>query len=121
MSKQHAEYREQRPWGYFIVLVDKPGYKIKLLVIKPGHKLSLQFHEHRNEYWTVVQGEGIVTLDTHKSFLEKGDHHFIPIGLIHRVENPLENSEALKVVEVSMGSYLGENDVIRLDDQYSRN
>jgi len=107
-----------RPWGSFRVLAEAEGHKLKLIEVKPGHKLSLQLHHHRSEYWVVTEGEVIVTLDEERQQLGRGDYIHIPKGAKHRIENA--NAHMAKLVELQLGDYLGEDDIVRFDDVYGR-
>ncbi len=107
-----------RPWGSFTVIREEPGYKIKKIEVLPGQKLSLQKHRHRAEHWVIVEGEARVTLGEQELTLGPGQFCHVPQGLPHRMENPAERP--LRFIEVQFGSYLGEDDIIRLDDVYGR-
>lgn len=115
-----------RPWGHYRTLVQMEGFQVKEIVVKPGEKLSLQMHYHRAEHWVVVAGTARVTLgDGHgdtehmRSFLLSEDEStYIPLGTIHRLENP--GRVQLKLIEVQTGSYLDEDDIVRFDDVYGR-
>jgi mannose-6-phosphate isomerase-like protein (cupin superfamily) len=107
---------EDRPWGSFVVLVDKPSYKVKSLLVNPGHRLSLQKHNHRTEYWTMVAGKGQVRIGDQYFMAEVGATFFIPIGVLHRIQTFLHSS--LTLIEVQLGSYFGEDDIERLEDDF---
>ncbi len=111
-------YSETRPWGAFFVLDEKPGSKVKRIMVKPGGRLSLQSHKHRSEHWTVVEGVATVTVDAKVLNLQRGQSLDIPLGAKHRLEN-LGTAE-VTVIEVQFGDYLGEDDIIRYDDIYDR-
>ena len=108
----------QRPWGYYEVLQDTPYTKVKEITVDPGHRLSYQSHKHREEYWTCVQGELTVILDGKELYLPYGHSIRIPLGSKHRMWN--KGKDQLKVVEVQIGSYFGEDDIIRYQDDYER-
>ena len=108
----------ERPWGKYFVLEDEPHYKLKKIEVNPGHRLSYQFHHHRQEYWTIVEGEAVVILDGEENFLKYGESIHIPLGAKHRIEN--RGSELLVFVEVQTGTYFGEDDIVRIQDDYSR-
>jgi mannose-6-phosphate isomerase len=108
----------QRPWGYYEVLQDTPYTKVKEITVDPGHRLSYQSHKHREEYWTCVQGELTVILDGKELYLPYGHSIHIPLGSKHRMWN--KGKDQLKVVEVQIGSYFGEDDIIRYEDDYER-
>lgn len=108
-----------RPWGiYTILLSEQNKYKIKRIEVKPKHKISYQKHEHRNEHWVVVSGEAVVTKEEEKIVLFANQSTYIPKGIRHRLENPAE--VPLVIIEVQVGSYVGEDDIIRYEDDYNR-
>lgn len=109
---------EVRPWGRFDVLFDDSDFKSKVITVDPGAQLSYQSHEKRAEHWIVVRGHGEVVLDDKVVPVSSGDHIHIPIGAKHRMRNTGEIP--LKFVEVQLGSYFGENDIIRYEDDYKR-
>lgn len=122
-DKKHEAYRlhrtVSRPWGTYTVLEEGPRFKIKRIVVKPGAKLSLQMHHHRNEHWVVVEGMAKVTNNgagTH--LVAKNESTFIAAGHKHRLENP--GVIDLVIIEVQSGEYLGEDDIVRFEDQYGR-
>ncbi len=108
----------KRPWGSYTVLEDIPGFKIKKIVVKPGKKLSLQKHYHRSEHWVVVKGTATVTNEDKKFLIRENESTYIRIGDIHRLEN--EGKMDLVVVEVQVGGYTGEDDIVRIKDDYNR-
>jgi mannose-6-phosphate isomerase len=107
-----------RPWGTYVVLDDKPGHKVKRISVEPGKRLSYQYHEHRAEHWFVVQGQAVVTIDGEEHSLASGDAIDVPRRAKHRILNP--GPGQLTFVEVQHGDYFGEDDIIRLDDDYGR-
>lgn len=107
-----------RPWGKYYVLLDTPTYKVKRIEVLPGHRLSYQYHHYRQEFWTVVAGEAMVILDEMQHTVKYGESIFIPQGAKHRIEN--RSTELLVFIEVQTGTYFGEDDIIRLDDDYAR-
>jgi mannose-6-phosphate isomerase len=109
---------DHRPWGYYEVLSELPDHKVKRIVVYPGKRLSLQRHQRRWEHWTVISGSAIVTRDSEQISLASGESIDIPLGAVHRVFNPGE--EALVFIEVQIGDYLGENDIVRLEDDFGR-
>jgi mannose-1-phosphate guanylyltransferase len=121
-ARGHDAYRfhrtVMRPWGAFTTLHEGPGFKIKRIEVKPGAALSLQMHAHRSEHWVVVSGEARVTNGDRVYAMRANESTFIPVGSRHRLENP--GSEALWVIEVQCGDYLGEDDIVRFDDRYGR-
>jgi len=109
---------DRRPWGTFTVLDEGDTFKVKRIEVLPGKRLSYQKHAQRAEHWVVVEGTAKVTLDDRDITVEKGKAIDIPIGSAHRVENP--GDELLVFIEVQRGSYLGEDDIIRLQDDFGR-
>jgi mannose-1-phosphate guanylyltransferase/mannose-6-phosphate isomerase len=109
---------ETRPWGQFRVLSESEGYKVKEIIVTPGGKLSSQMHHHRCEFWTVISGEAVVTIDDKEIILKAQQNAFIPLKATHRLENA--SDEDLVMVEVQCGNYLGEDDIVRFDDIYGR-
>ncbi len=109
---------ENRPWGQFKVLSESAGYKVKEIIVKPGEKLSLQMHNHRCEFWTIISGEAIATVNDKEHHLKAQQSVFIPLKASHRLEN--SGKENLIMVEVQCGDYLGEDDIVRFDDIYGR-
>jgi mannose-1-phosphate guanylyltransferase/mannose-6-phosphate isomerase len=110
--------RLYRPWGYYQDVDVAARYKVKRIVVKPGGKLSLQKHFHRSEHWVVVKGTAEVTLGNDVRCVHENESIYIPIGSIHRLANP--GKIPLELIEVQVGSYLGEDDIVRLDDVYGR-
>ena len=108
----------ERPWGKYYVLEDEENYKLKRIEVDAGHRLSYQYHHHRQEFWTVVQGEAVVVLDGVEHVVKYGESIFIPLGAKHRIEN--RSAELLVFIEVQTGTYFGEDDIIRLEDDYAR-
>ncbi|MCB1180463.1 MAG: mannose-1-phosphate guanylyltransferase/mannose-6-phosphate isomerase [Chlamydiia bacterium] len=107
-----------RPWGSFTILGEGNRYKMKKIVVFPLHKLSLQMHYHRSEHWVVVTGTACVTIGEKVRTVHEGESIFVPKSAIHRVENP--GKVPLEIIEVQVGEYLGEDDIVRLDDAYGR-
>jgi mannose-1-phosphate guanylyltransferase/mannose-6-phosphate isomerase len=107
-----------KPWGAYRVLWVDKGFQVKWLEILPSHRLSLQSHRHRMEHWVVVRGEATVTLGEEIVELGPGQHVLIPYGAKHRVEN--RSSAPLRIIEVQLGDYLGEDDIVRYEDDYGR-
>jgi len=108
----------ERPWGKYYVLEDEPQFKLKKIVVEPMQRLSYQYHHHRQEFWTIVEGEAVVILDGKENVLKYGASIFIPQGAHHRIEN--RTDKKVVFVEVQTGTYFGEDDIIRLEDDYSR-
>ncbi|HLC27744.1 MAG TPA: phosphomannose isomerase type II C-terminal cupin domain [bacterium] len=117
-SGDNSPQFDQRPWGSFTVLDEGNGYKVKRIEVLSGKRLSYQKHSRRSEHWTVVQGVGKVTLEGREITLEVGDTADIPLGAAHRMENP--GKETLIFIEIQRGSYLGEDDITRLQDDFGR-
>lgn len=107
-----------RPWGSFEQLHVGPGFQVKELTVLPGAKLSLQRHRRRSEHWVCIAGEGYAVRDKDRIHLSVGIEVHIPLGAVHRLENP--GTETLRIVEVQIGSYTGEDDIERLEDVYGR-
>jgi mannose-1-phosphate guanylyltransferase/mannose-6-phosphate isomerase len=107
-----------RPWGDYETIDMADRYQVKRITVKPGAKLSLQKHYHRAEHWTVVSGTAIVTKGTDEILLKEDQSIYIPLGTMHRLENP--GKIPLELIEVQSGPYLGEDDIVRFDDVYGR-
>jgi mannose-6-phosphate isomerase len=109
---------EIRPWGSFTTLEEGKGYKIKRIEVNPGHRLSLQMHHHRSEHWIVVSGTAKVVCGEQELILSSNQSTYVPQCTPHRLENP--GVIKLVLIEVQNGQYLGEDDIIRFQDDYSR-
>ncbi len=109
---------DERPWGNFTVLDEADGYKVKRIEVLPGKRLSYQKHAQRAEHWFIVAGTAKVTLDGKDIFLKPGEFIDIAIGEAHRVENP--GKDTVVFIEVQRGGYLGEDDIVRLQDDFGR-
>jgi mannose-6-phosphate isomerase len=109
---------DRRPWGSYTVLEEAPTFKVKRIEVLPGKRLSYQKHAQRAEHWFVVEGTAKVTLDGRDLMIGTGQAVDIPVGSAHRVENPGE--EDLIFIEVQRGNYLGEDDIVRLEDDFGR-
>ncbi len=107
-----------RPWGSYDSVDAGPRFQVKRLTVKPGAKLSLQKHAHRAEHWVVVKGRARITRDHEIYDLGENESTYIPIGAVHRIENP--GTEILQIIEVQSGGYLGEDDIVRIEDTYGR-
>ncbi|MEZ5785517.1 MAG: mannose-1-phosphate guanylyltransferase/mannose-6-phosphate isomerase [Xanthobacteraceae bacterium] len=118
-SEATAHRRRFRPWGQYDSLDAGERFQVKRIVVSPGAKLSLQRHFHRAEHWVVVRGTAEVTIGNASHVVHENESIYIPIGSVHRLANP--GRIPLEVIEVQTGSYLGEDDIVRLDDIYSRN
>jgi mannose-6-phosphate isomerase len=110
--------RGERPWGTYTVLDENGSYKIKRIEVLPGQRLSLQKHHHRSEHWIVVSGTALVTCGENQQIVNVNESTFIPIGQNHRLENP--GKIPLVIIEVQSGEYLGEDDIVRFNDDYNR-
>ncbi|MEA1891762.1 MAG: mannose-1-phosphate guanylyltransferase/mannose-6-phosphate isomerase [Campylobacterota bacterium] len=107
-----------RPWGTYTVLEDTLGYKIKRIEVKPGKRLSLQKHYHRNEHWTVVSGTATVTVGDETKLIRPNESTYIKMGEVHRLEN--EGKIPVVMIEVQVGEYTGEDDIVRIEDDFKR-
>ena len=108
-----------KPWGSYKVLLNGPNCKVKKLLINPKQKLSYQYHDKRDEVWTVVKGEATIILDDEKVFRSYGESIRIPKGAKHRIINDSEYTH-LEIIEVQHGTYFGEDDIVRIEDEYNR-
>ncbi|MBZ5552376.1 MAG: phosphomannose isomerase type II C-terminal cupin domain [Acidobacteriia bacterium] len=117
-KKSSSAVFDHRPWGSFTVLDEGNGYKVKRIEVLPGKRLSYQKHAQRAEHWMVVQGRALVTLDGLEISLSSGGTIDIPRGSAHRIKN--QGVGMLVFIEVQRGSYLGEDDIARLEDDYGR-
>ena len=116
---EYFSHREvYRPWGKYDSIDQGERYQVKLITVKPGQKLSLQMHHHRAEHWIVVSGTAKVTLGQDEIMLSENESTYIPLGVIHALENP--GKIPLELIEVQSGSYLGEDDIVRFEDKYGR-
>ena len=109
---------DHRPWGHFTVLADEPDHKVKRIQVDPGQRLSLQRHTRRSEHWFALSGEGVITCDDEEIRLTPGGDVDLPQGCWHRVHNP--GGEPFVFIEVQRGSYFGEDDIERKEDDYGR-
>ncbi|MEW6103094.1 MAG: phosphomannose isomerase type II C-terminal cupin domain [bacterium] len=109
---------EEKPWGRYDVLDSGKGYKVKKIKVYPGHRLSLQFHYKRSEYWIVASGCANVRVSDKEIILKSGDYVFIPVSSPHRLEN--KGEEDLIVIEIALGDYIEEDDIVRIEDDYGR-
>jgi mannose-1-phosphate guanylyltransferase/mannose-6-phosphate isomerase len=110
--------RDYRPWGWFESLIVGSRFQVKRIHVKPGGVLSLQSHHHRSEHWIVVEGTARVTVDEEVRLVTENQSVYIPLGSVHRMENP--GKVPMVLIEVQTGSYLGEDDIIRYEDLYAR-
>ncbi len=126
VEKLRAEKREEadthakvhRPWGNYQSLDRGERYQVKRIVVNPGGRLSLQKHAHRAEHWVVVRGTALVTIGEEKKTLKENESVYVPLGAVHRLENP--GKTPVELIEVQSGNYLGEDDIVRLEDVYRR-
>lgn len=107
-----------RPWGSYTILEDGPRYKIKRIVVNPREKLSLQMHYHRSEHWIVVKGTAKVSIGEKEVFIHENESAYVPKSTLHRLENP--GKVSLEIIEVQNGEYVGEDDIVRIEDNYGR-
>jgi len=114
----HVHQTVHRPWGTYTVLEDTPGYKIKRIVVKPGKRLSLQKHFHRNEHWIVVSGTATVVVGGETKLIRPNESTYIKMGEVHRLSN--EGKIPVVMIEAQVGEYTGEDDIVRLEDDYKR-
>lgn len=107
-----------RPWGFYRLLQVEEQFQVKHIRVDPGARLSLQKHRHRSEHWIIVRGSALVTRDHEQALLHESESAYVPSGCVHRLENP--GTSPLDLIEVQTGAYLGEDDIIRLEDDYGR-
>jgi mannose-1-phosphate guanylyltransferase/mannose-6-phosphate isomerase len=117
-SEAAAHSRCYRPWGFYESLITAHRFQVKRIVVKPGEKLSLQKHFHRAEHWVVVAGTAMVTRDADQVLVRENESIYLPLGCMHRLENP--GRIPLELIEVQSGAYLGEDDIVRVEDTYGR-
>jgi len=108
----------QRPWGTYKTIEQSNNYQVKHIVVYPGKRLSLQYHKHRNEHWTIVNGKGTAQLNDKSIKMDVGSFIVIPKLAKHRMSN--ETEENLEFIEIQVGSYLGEDDIVRVEDDFGR-
>ena len=109
---------ENRPWGSYTIIKEADDHKVKTITVEPGKRLSYQTHEHRSEYWVIVSGTGTVTLDGVENTCVAGDAFIIEQEIAHRIHNT--GDEPLTFVEVQLGTYFGEDDIVRIEDDFGR-
>ena len=107
-----------RPWGFYLKIIEDQRWKVKIIHVNPGAELSLQMHHHRSEHWIVLRGTAEVVLENKKFVLRENESTYIPLGAVHRLSNP--GKIALEIIEVQSGSYVGEDDIVRFEDNYGR-
>ena len=108
----------ERPWGYYRTIEQKANYQIKHITVKPGKRLSLQYHFKRDEHWTIIKGKGIAQLNDKSIELRINDTIYIPKESKHRMTN--NTDEFVEFIEIQIGDYLGEDDIVRLEDDFGR-
>jgi mannose-1-phosphate guanylyltransferase/mannose-6-phosphate isomerase len=113
-----AHRKVRRPWGFYDSIDHGDRFQVKRIVVTPGAKLSLQMHHHRAEHWVVVRGTALVTRGEEQFLLSENESTFIPLGTRHRLENP--GKVPLEIIEIQSGTYLGEDDIVRFNDNYGR-
>ena len=109
---------ETRPWGGYQILLDSEYCKVKKLIINPKKRFSLQYHNKRNETWTIIKGKLKITVDKKESVYSYGETISVSVGTLHRIENI--GDEAAELIEVQTGSYFGEDDIVRIEDDFGR-
>ncbi len=117
MSDENAQSAE-RPWGRWSVLDEGPGYKVKRIEVHGGHRLSYQTHEHRAEHWLVISGTATFVIDGVTTSASPGEHVDVDQGAAHRIGN--DTAEPVVIIEIQRGGYTGEDDIVRLEDDYER-
>ena len=110
--------KQYRPWGWYETLTNGTQFQVKRICVLVGGKLSLQSHKYRSEHWVIVEGIAKVTIKNKISILKPGESTYVPLGYKHRLEN--EGKIPLLIIEIQIGSYLGEDDIMRYDDIYFR-
>jgi mannose-6-phosphate isomerase len=117
-GKPDPSRHDTRPWGSYTVLDESDGYKVKRIDVLPGKRLSYQKHARRSEHWMVVRGTARLTLDGVERTVATGETVDVAVGAAHRIENP--GTEPLVFIEIQRGAYLGEDDIVRLQDDFGR-
>ena len=118
MKKFNYIEKEDRPWGSFFVIHEEEDYKLKRLEITSNKRLSYQFHDKRSETWVIISGRPSITINDITKFYDKGDTVIIPVGTKHRIEN--KDKETVVLIEIQTGSYFGEDDITRIEDDFNR-
>ena len=118
MKNYQKHETEQRPWGGYKVLVDEKTHKVKKLIINPKKRFSLQYHNKRTETWVIVEGEVEITIGDKKKIYSYGEIISVPVGTIHRIENV--SNEPAEIIEIQTGTYFGEDDIVRIEDDFGR-
>ena len=109
---------EPRPWGNFVSIAENEDFKVKIISIKPKQSISYQYHFKRSEHWIIVKGFGELTIDDETTLVKKNDQIFIPLKSKHKIKN--SGKQDLIFVEVQTGEYFGEDDIVRISDEYGR-
>jgi len=117
-TTHRALVTEERPWGRWTVLEEGPDYKIKRLEVEPGRRMSLQMHHHRSEHWIVLSGTAKVVKGGEVIYVHQHESTYVPAATHHRIENP--GLLPLVIIEIANGEYLGEDDIVRIEDDYQR-
>jgi mannose-6-phosphate isomerase-like protein (cupin superfamily) len=110
--------QEERPWGSFEVLKSEEHFKAKVMRVMPGQQISYQSHTKREEHWVIIKGSGLVILNNQNIIVKKGQYIHVPLGSKHRIRNT--GHEVLEFVEVQLGTYFGEDDIVSYEDDYQR-
>ena len=118
LSQAQHHRKVNRPWGTFDSIDSGERFKVKRISVKPGGRLSLQKHKKRAEHWVVIRGKAKVTRGNKVFELKENESTYIPIGVVHRLENPCDSE--LEIIEVQTGTYFGEDDIYRYEDEYGR-
>jgi cytidyltransferase-like protein len=117
-NKKNEFYKEDKPWGYYEILLSEDGYKLKRITVRPNQRISLQFHNMRSEHWIVAEGKALITIDKDNFICSSNEYVYIPTKSKHRIENIADND--LVFIELCFGAYLEEDDIVRIDDDYNR-
>lgn len=117
-----TNYIEHRPWGNFEILTDNENIKIKIITVNPGQRLSYQYHHKRAEDWYIISGVASITIDGNTQLYKAGQHVHIPVEARHRVSNDVtyNGEQSVVFLEVQTGTYFGEDDIVRISDDYGR-
>jgi mannose-6-phosphate isomerase-like protein (cupin superfamily) len=118
MPRNQTTDRTMRPWGWYETVSERPGNKVKRIHVDPGQQISLQLHHRRAEHWVVVRGTAWVTVGERQLALIEGQHVDIQLGAVHRLAN--RSAEPVEIIEVQFGDYLGDDDIVRMQDDYGR-
>ncbi len=118
-QRRRGRERVERPWGSFETLTAGPGFQVKRITVNPQQRISLQWHRHRDECWAVARGAARVVVGKEEHTLGRGQSIFVSRTTLHRIEN-ISRVEPLEIIEVQTGDYLGEDDIVRVEDDYGR-